>query len=1038
MVELETVEVGVGERGALGELLRAAIRELADDHAADTRERVALDDAHLVGQVGLEAAQLVVDDRLRALVALDAFAGEDLHVDDGADHARGHAQRGVLNVRGLLAEDRAQQLLFGGELGLALGRDLAHEHVARLDLGADVHDARLVQARQLRLTQRRDVAGDLLGPELGVTGDDGELLDVDRGEAVVGDHAFGDEDRVFEVVAVPGHEADQHVLAQSQFAEVGGGAVGHHVALGDQVAHLHHRTLVDVGVLVRTGVLDHVVDVDTNFARQGFVVVDPDHDPVRIHIVHDAATGGLHGGTRVDRNAALDAGADQRLLRPQAGHGLALHVGAHQRTVGVVVLEEGDQRGRDRHDLARRHVHVLHHVRGGEQEFALVAARHEVAGEHARVVDLGVRLRDHVLAFLDRRQVVDLIGDLAVIDLAVRRLEEAVAVGARIHRERVDEADVRTFRGLDRAHAAVVRRVHVAHLEAGALAGQTARAEGRDATLVRDLGQRVGLVHELRQLAGAEELLDRGRDRLGVDQVVRHQVVGLGLRQALLDRALDTHQAGTELVLGELAHRTHAAVAEVVDVVDFAAAVAQLDQHADHREDVVVGQHARAILALCADALVEALEPGRRLVVDLLGIGTAVELHAADRRQVVALLGVEQAVEEAFDGVFGGRLARTHHAVDRDLGRPLIGGLVDAQGLRDVAAAIEVVDVQRAQLGDVGQAQLVEQILGDLVVGAREHLAGLGIGDVVGDHAAEDEVVRHGHGLDAGLVDLADVLGGDALVARDDDLAVGGGDVEARHLATQALGHELELRAFTLQVEGVGVVEGRQDLFRRQADRAQQDRDRHLAATVHAEVEVVLRVELEVQPRTAVGDDPRREQQLARRVRLAAVVLEEHARRTVQLRDDDALGAVDDEGAGGGHERNLAHVDFLLLDFLDGFLRRFAVHDDQAHARAQRRGEGQAALLALLHVERGLAQHVLDVFETRVAAVARDREDRGERGLQTLVPPRFGRGFRLQEFSEGLDLGGEQERRIEHGRALGEALADTFLFGVGIRHGCSG
>jgi hypothetical protein len=42
-----------------------------------------------------------------------------------------------------------------------------------------------------------------------------------------------------------------------------------------------------------------------------------------------------------------------------------------------------------------------------------------------------------------------------------------------------------------------------------------------------------------------------------------------------------------------------------------------------------------------------------------------------------------------------------------------------------------------------------------------------------------------------------------------------------------------------------------------------------------------------------------REQQLAGAVRLASVVLEEHARRSMQLADDDALGAVDDKGTGG-------------------------------------------------------------------------------------------------------------------------------------------
>jgi hypothetical protein len=110
--------------------------------------------------------------------------------------------------------------------------------------------------------------------------------------------------------------------------------------------------------------------------------------------------------------------------------------------------------------------------------------------------------------------------------------------------------------------------VHVAHLEAGTLARQAARAQGRDAPLVRDLGQRVGLVHELRQLAGTEELLQRRGDRLGVDQVVRHQRFGLGLAQAFLDGLLDARQAAAVLVLGQFAHAAHAAVAQVVDVVD--------------------------------------------------------------------------------------------------------------------------------------------------------------------------------------------------------------------------------------------------------------------------------------------------------------------------------------------------------------------------------------------------------------------------------------------------------------------------------------
>ena len=227
-----------------------------------------------------------------------------------------------------------------------------------------------------------------------------------------------------------------------------------------------------------------------------------------------------------------------------------------------------------------------------QHEVAAVAAVRQLGHHAALAVDLGVRLGDVVLALLHRREVDDLVGHLAVAHAAVRALDEAVLVDARVGRERVDQADVRAFRRLDRADAAVMRRVHVAHLEAGALARQAARPKRREAPLVGDLRQRVGLVHELRELGRAEELAHRRRRRLGVDQVVRHDGVDLDRRHALADRALHAQQADAVLVLHQLADRAHAAVAEMVDVVDLAAAVLQLDQHLDDRQDVVLAQHA--------------------------------------------------------------------------------------------------------------------------------------------------------------------------------------------------------------------------------------------------------------------------------------------------------------------------------------------------------------------------------------------------------------------------------------------------------------
>ena len=272
---------------------------------------------------------------------------------------------------------------------------------------------------------------------------------------------------------------------------------------------------------------------------------------------------------------------------------------------------------------------------------------------------------------------------------------------------------------------------------------------------------------------------------------------------------------------------------------------------------------------------------------------------------------------------------------------------------------------------------------------------------------------------------------GDALVLLDDDVAVLVGDVEARDLAAQAIGDELELRARVHQAEVVEDEEVGEDRLGVQADRLQQDRHRHLAAAVDAEVEDVLRVELEVEPRAAVGNDPRREQQLAARVRLALVVLEEHARRAVQLRDDDALGAVDDERAVVGHERHFAHVDLLLLDLLDRLgLRRLAVVDDHLQLRAHGGGVGQAALLALARVERGLGHVELDELHLDEPVVRHDRERGEERRLQPFGLALLRRHVLLQEGDVRVLLHRQQIGHVENALALAEALADALLLGV--------
>ena len=142
----------------------------------------------------------------------------------------------------------------------------------------------------------------------------------------------------------------------------------------------------------------------------------------------------------------------------------------------------------------------------------------------------------------------------------------------------VDQADIRAFRRFDRTDAAVVCRMHVAHFEAGTFARQSAWTKCRQATLVSNLTQRVGLIHELRQLRRTKKLTDRRGCRLRVDQIVRHNGVDIDRAHPLANGAFHAQQANTILVFHQFADGANTTVAEVIDIVDLAATVLQFNQ----------------------------------------------------------------------------------------------------------------------------------------------------------------------------------------------------------------------------------------------------------------------------------------------------------------------------------------------------------------------------------------------------------------------------------------------------------------------------
>ncbi|MNG91229.1 hypothetical protein D3C79_501360 [compost metagenome] len=150
----------------------------------------------------------------------------------------------------------------------------------------------------------------------------------------------------------------------------------------------------------------------------------------------------------------------------------------------------------------------------------------------------------------------------------------------------------------------------------------------------------------------------------------------------------------------------------------------------------------------------------------------------------------------------------------------------------------------------------------------------------------------------------------------------------------------------------------------------------------------------------------------------------------MKLRYDNPLSTVDHKGAVFGHERNLAHIDFLFLDVFDRTFRSFALIDYQAQFYAQRCRVRHTTDLALFDVEHRLTKTVANVLQLRIATVALDRENRTECGFKAVLP--F--WVLLDKLLERVKLDRKEIWYVQNLWTLTKILTNTFFLGIGVNH----
>jgi hypothetical protein len=430
---------------------------------------------------------------------------------------------------------------------------------------------------------------------------------------------------------------------------------------------------------------------------------------------------------------------------------------------------------------------------------------------------------------------------------------------------------------------------------------------------------------------------------------------GLVLAQALVLRAAHGHRRGADLALVEMGH-----------------ARVQRDDVLHRRDDVLEAEGAagegreREVLVLARIRARQHVAARRELpevVVQLDG-----DLVPADLGEVVLAQVLEDEVVEVGLGLAGDdELLAAELLVDVLL-RFLHGlDLVLAQRLEDGGVVLLGVAGEHLDGGDLLVQHALDGFMRDFLAGLEQDLARALVDDVLAGDAVEQALHRRGPDLD-GLVRVEDLQ----------DVRVG--------------------------LDAAGAQEGRR---------------LELLLAVDAHEEDVVEVELELDPGATVRDDLGEEELLAERGDLLLLVLlEDDAGRAVQLRDDDALGAVDDEGRGVRHDRDLAEHDFLLDDLLElaGGLAGGEAEDGLQGARP-------AAVVVLRLLGGGVARSgelVADEIEDHGAVGGLDGEHVEERGLEADELALLGLDAQLHEVAEGVGLHLQQVRHLHRLRDLAE------------------
>ena len=362
----------------------------------------------------------------------------------------------------------------------------------------------------------------------------------------------------------------------------------------------------------------------------------------------------------------------------------------------------------------------------------------------------------------------------------------------------------------------------------------------------------------------------------------------------------------------------------MVDIIDIGLAVDKANEVLDDLDDVFLGEHTHIIGGGETQLLVDAETSHVAQVITLLAEEQVVDDLAS--ASVIGWLGVAQLSIDVVDGLF------------------LAVASVFVKGVEDnlILSSVDIFFMEEDSLN------------------AR-------VEDFINVVLLDDGVAVYHHVVTLNRNHLTGVLVNEVFVPR---LEHAGGKLAAYSLLEVGLVH---FNLFGQPKYLDDVVVGLQ------AYRAQQCCHGQLLLAVDVGIHHIVDIGGKLNPAAAEGDD-------ARRIELCAISMhalpEEHARRAVQLRNDDALGTVDDKSALVGHVR-----DGSQIHVLDNGSKVLMVGVGAVELELGLEGDaiGQPTVEALLHCVARRIDKIVKEFKDKVVASVRNGEVLAEHFIESLV-----------------------------------------------------